>query len=190
MNPHRPAEKITDPQIALNYLKEGNARYLAGNLLPRDTYDDDREELIHGQYPFAVILTCSDSRVSPEIYFDQRLGDLFVERNAGNVADPISLGSIEYAVEHLKTPLIVVVGHSCCGAVTAAFEGGAFSPNVQAIIDLIQPACDCGDDLDETIHHHIEGMVKKVSENEVVQLSNTKVVGAYYDIHSGEVKWL
>ena len=107
---------------AIELLKAGNARFISGALSPKEDYAEDRKRLAEGQHPFAVVLCCSDSRVAPEIIFDQKLGDLFVIRNAGNVVDDDVLGSIEYAVEHLGTPLVVVLGHSCCGAVTATFQ--------------------------------------------------------------------
>ena len=96
-----------DSQLALDLLKEGNARFVSGDLIPKDDYAILREKLSVGQHPFAVVLCCSDSRVAPEIIFDQKLGDLFVIRNAGNIVDEEVLGSIEYAVEHLETPLVV-----------------------------------------------------------------------------------
>lgn len=113
-----------DSQKALELLKEGNARFVSGALTPKDHYKEERQKLSEGQHPFAVVLCCSDSRVVPEILFDQQLGDLFVIRNAGNVVDLHVLGSIEYAVEHLGAPLVVVLGHSNCGAVTATCQGG------------------------------------------------------------------
>ena len=111
--------KKIDFSSALQSLKAGNKRFVTGGLSPKNTYAEDRKALCEGQHPFAVVLCCSDSRVAPEIIFDQKLGDLFVIRNAGNVIDKHVLGSIEYAVEHLGTSLVVVMGHSCCGAVTA-----------------------------------------------------------------------
>src|SRR5437660_44710 len=110
------------PEAAFKRLKDGNARFAADQLAKKDVGSKRRAELAKGQRPFAVILTCADSRVAPELIFDQGLGDLFVLRVAGNVTDPVVLGSIEYAVEHLKTPLIVVLGHEACGAVKAALE--------------------------------------------------------------------
>jgi carbonic anhydrase len=106
----------------LKKLIEGNRRFVSGNLATKDFSEAKRKELAKGQKPFAVVVGCSDSRVPPEIIFDQGLGDIFVVRVAGNVLDPISLGSIEYAVEHLKTPLIVILGHTHCGAVKATIE--------------------------------------------------------------------
>ena len=101
-------------------LKEGNERFAAGRLAGKDVGPARRKELTAGQQPFAVVLSCADSRVPPEIIFDQGLGEIFVVRVAGNISEPFALGSIDYAVEHLHVPLIVVLGHEKCGAVAAA----------------------------------------------------------------------
>jgi len=190
MKIHQPRELIEDPEVALQMLIEGNKRFVQGKLTDKSDYKEERDALDNGQYPFAVVLTCSDSRAAPEIFFDQKLGDIFVIRNAGNVADTEALGSIEYAIEHLKTKLVVVCGHRHCGAVTAACSGGDFSPNVKRIVDHIKPAVDKGGDIDKVVHSNVEVMVEKVKSDEVVRHLGVKVVGAYYDIHSGEVQWL
>jgi carbonic anhydrase len=118
----------------------GNRRFVAGTPEARELIER-RKELVQGQHPQIVILTCSDSRDSPELIFDQNLGDLFVVRNAGNIADPVAVGSIEYAVEHLHARLLVVLGHEKCGAVAAAASGEpAPSPNLAAIMHQIKPA--------------------------------------------------
>jgi len=190
MKIHQPTELIADPNVALQMLKDGNDRYLKGKLTEKTDYKEERDALDNEQDPFAVILTCSDSRVAPEIFFDQKLGDLFVIRNAGNVADTEGLGSIEYAIEHLKTRLVVVCGHRHCGAVTAAYSGGNFSPNIKRIVELIMPAVKRGGDLDKVIHNNVEVMVEKIRADEIIKHLGVKVVGAYYDIHSGVVEWL
>ena len=187
---HKPGELVQDGNAALQMLKEGNERFLKGSLCEKNTYAEDREVLKDGQKPFAVVLTCSDSRVAPEIFFDQKPGDIFIVRNAGNVVDPTALGSIEYAIEHLKSPLIVVCGHSKCGAVTAACGGGELPPNIQSIADRIKPAVAKGGDVDQVIHQNVEVMVEQVKDDEFVKHLKTKVVGAYYDIHTGVVSWL
>jgi len=190
MKIHQPTERIEDPEVALQMLKDGNARYVKGKLTDKTDYKEERDVLDNEQDPFAVILTCSDSRVAPEIFFDQKLGDIFVIRNAGNVADTEGLGSIEYAVEHLKTKLVVVCGHSHCGAVTAAYSGGDFSPNIKRIVDLIRPAVEKGGDLSKVIHSNVEAMVNKIKSDGIINHVGVKVVGAHYDIHTGEVEWL
>src|SRR5580698_11218777 len=134
-------------------LMAGTQLFLAGK--PR-SYDlvPLRRKLASGQSPNVIILSCSDSRVSPEVIFDQSLGDIFVVRTAGNIADPVGLGSLEYAVDHIHSPLLVVLGHTKCGAVAAACSGDKMpSPNLQAIVDKINPAvakAGTGDALVET----------------------------------------
>jgi len=131
-------ETRTDPFIPLT---EGNNRFIKGNLerKPIDRYR--RAELVRGQHPFAAILTCADSRVPPEYIFNQGLGDIFVVRVAGNVADSAVVGSLEYAAEHLDVPLIVVLGHTDCGAVKAALESkGEVEGGLGVILGRIAPA--------------------------------------------------
>lgn len=192
MNVHNPQEMIHDWQTAQQYLKDGNQRYLDNNTVIGDTSAEDRAALKNGQHPFAVIVTCSDSRVAPEIYFDQNLGDIFVIRNAGNIVDMTVLGSIEYAVEHLEVPLIVVVGHSCCGAVTAALGGGGHQHphNLQSILDKISHSIEGSVDIDEAIYANINSSIEEIEENPIVKENGAKVLGAYYDIASGKVSWL
>jgi carbonic anhydrase len=190
MNIHQPAELIEDANLALQILKEGNERYLRGELINKSSYKEDREILDNGQKPFAVILTCSDSRAAPEIFFDQKLGDIFVIRNAGNIADRTVLGSIEYAVEHLKSKLVVVCGHSKCGAVTAACSGAELPPNINHIIEYIKHAVEKGGDVETVVRNNVRIMAAHIKADEIVKHLGVTVVGAYYDIHSGEVKWL
>ncbi len=113
-------EPAATPEQALRFLKEGNQRFAADRLAAKDVGAAKRKELVAGQRPFAILLSCADSRVPPEIVFDQGLGDLFVVRVAGNISEPFALGSIDYAVEYLHVPLIVVLGHEQCGAVASA----------------------------------------------------------------------
>lgn len=135
-----------DDHTPLQRLREGNRRFVAGNA-KRFAADeaDQRRELAEGQTPDAVILTCSDSRVPPTLVFDQGLGDLFVVRVAGNVVTPEQLGSIEFAVENLGSRLIIVLGHTRCGAVTATLDevlepSPGLSPNIRALTERIRPA--------------------------------------------------
>jgi carbonic anhydrase len=129
------------PDAVLTQLKAGNARFAAGKSTHPDGSTARRRDLTKGQHPKAVILGCSDSRVPPELVFDEGLGDLFVIRVAGNVADPVNLGSVEYAAEHLGTPVVVVLGHHACGAVKATAEsGGKAEGNIGAIVAEIAPA--------------------------------------------------
>ena len=179
-----------DFHTALQSLKEGNERFVTGNLLPKDTYAEDRKALCKGQHPFAVVLCCSDSRVAPEIIFDQKLGDLFVIRNAGNVVDEDVLGSIEYAVEHLETPLVVVLGHSSCGAVTATCQGGDLPGHILDIARRILPSVSTQCCIDDNARSHARRMAQLIEEDEIVHHIGAKVVAAFYDIQSGQVEWL
>ena len=121
-------------------LVEGNKRFVDGKTKTVDIVPL-RQSLAKGQQPKVVVLACSDSRVSPEILFDKNLGELFVVRSAGNIADAIGVGSIEYAVEHLGSSVLVVLGHEKCGAVSAACSGDKMpTANLQAIVDKISPA--------------------------------------------------
>src|SRR5260370_868323 len=129
-----PKPKQPTQEEALKRLKEGNSRFVADKLAERNLGKNRRAELAKGQAPFAIILGCADSRVAPELLFDQGLGDLFVVRVAGNVTDPEILGSIEYALTELKAPLIVVLGHEECGAVKAALSEEQLSGNLAKLI--------------------------------------------------------
>lgn len=140
---------MIDAREALDRLKEGNRRFLAGaaQAVVERSGKARRQELASGQEPFAVVLACADSRVTPEIVFDQGLGDLFVIRVAGNVVTPEVAGSVEYAVEQLATRLVVVLGHSSCGAVQATLAaledpGANLSQDLRSLVDRIAPAAE------------------------------------------------
>ena len=175
---------------ALDLLKSGNARFVSGALTPKNDYAELREKLSSGQQPFAVVLCCSDSRVAPEIIFDQKLGDLFVIRNAGNVIDKHVLGSIEYAVEHLGTALVVVMGHSSCGAVTATHHGETLPDNIMAIARRIRPSINTSNGIDDNARRHAQRMAKLIQGEPVVHHLHAQVTAAFYDIQSGKVEWL
>ena len=179
-----------DSQQALDQLKAGNTRFVLGALTPKDDYSLLREKLSAGQHPFAVVLCCSDSRVAPEIIFDQKLGDLFVIRNAGNVIDKHVLGSIEYAVEHLGTSLVVVMGHSCCGAVTATRLGEALPDNIMAIARRIRPSINTSQGIDDNARRHASRMARIIAHNPIVEHTKASVVAAFYDIRNGVVEWI
>ena len=175
---------------ALELLKSGNARFVSGTLTPKDNYTELRKQLCEGQHPFAVVLCCSDSRVAPEIIFDQKLGDLFVIRNAGNVVDEDVLGSIEYAVEHLETPLVVVMGHAACGAVTATCQGGDLPGHIHDLAKRIKPSISSGCCIDDNAKRHAKRMAQLIEEDEIVHHVGAKVVAAFYDLQIGKVEWL
>src|SRR5205823_569159 len=176
----------------------GNERFVSGNFVTRDLSSAKRTELAGGQHPFAVVLTCSDSRVAPELLFDQSIGDIFVIRVAGNVTDKAGLGSIEYAAEHLNTPLIFVLGHEKCGAVTAAAKGDGAEGNVQFLVNEIKPAVQkaktMGGDLvamsvDENVRYVCSTMTDRSEVlNKLVKENKVKIAGGTYSITSGKVK--
>ncbi len=191
--------EITGEQ-AMQKLLEGNARFVSGNATHNDqNVVERRSELISGQHPFAVVVGCSDSRVPPEAVFDQGLGDIFVIRTAGQVLDNASLASIEYAVEHLGVPLVVVLGHDSCGAVTAAVNGGEVPGHLNSLVEFIQPAVDeakeMGDEnelLNNSIDNNIMNIVKDLETSEpilseTVQEGELMIVGARYHLDTGEV---
>ncbi len=129
------------PEAALKMLQEGNGRFVSAAVKrPNQNAKQRMQTAEKGQKPFASVLSCADSRVPVEVIFDRGIGDIFVVRDAGNIATQTDIGSIEYAVDHLGTHLVVVLGHSKCGAVTAAVEGGEAPPNIKAIVDFIAPA--------------------------------------------------
>jgi len=185
---HSPDQQITDWQVSLRYLREGNERYRDGRTtIIQSTSAADRDVMKSGQIPFATIITCSDSRVAPEVYFDQRLGDIFVIRNAGNVVGEVALGTVEFAAEVVKTPLFVVVGHSDCRAVMGAYGGVKYEGYLEKVMERIRPAltgCRC---VDEAIHANIGYVVNQIKSNEFVMRARGMVVGAYYDIETGAV---
>lgn len=194
-------EVITSPDEAKKLLAEGNIRFTTGKPANKDLSSARREELVkNGQHPFAVIVSCSDSRVPPELLFDQDLGDLFVVRVAGNVITPVELGSVEYAVEHLKAPLVVVLGHEKCGAVTAAVQGGEVTENIEAIVKKIKPAIDKAKSggttenlvektADLNVENAIEDILKSNVIKEAVEAKHLNLLGAKYDLDTGEVAW-
>ncbi|MDD7793384.1 carbonic anhydrase [Clostridium sp. 'White wine YQ'] len=187
---------------AKKLLVDGNKRYVDNKPLAIDISDTRRKNLSsNGQKPFAVILSCSDSRVPPELVFNQGLGDLFVIRNAGNVVDPIALGSIEYGTEHLNAPLIVVLGHEKCGAVEATIKGGETSENITSILNKIKPSYNKvknqSQNIDEvinlTVNENINNSVSVISKSPVIKklLDEKKVdiIGAKYKMDTGEVTY-
>ena len=196
-SPHG-ALKAMAPDEALQALLSGNRRYVDGTLASRHGVTRRRAELATGQKPFAVIVCCSDSRVGPEVVFDQGLGDIFVIRTAGEVVDEIGLASIEYAVEHLGTTLVVVLGHERCGAVTAALAGGEAPGHIGALVKAIRPAVEeskgePGDALDNAVRAQVRGVVRQLRGStpilsELVHEGKVEIVGARYDLDTGLVE--
>lgn len=185
---------------ALKQLLEGNKRFISGHAKGPNRTAARRAELATGQHPIAVVVSCSDSRVPPELLFDQGFGDVFVVRTAGNIVDSIALGSIEYAVDHLGTKLILVLGHERCGAVTAAMQGGDAPGNIKSVVEAIKPAVEKGkaihtghgEVLDSCIRSNVKQVAEKIRKtapilSEKVEDGMVKVVGAYYDLDTGMV---
>jgi carbonic anhydrase len=179
---------------ALKKLRCGNYRYFSEQYAVIDVGQDRRRKLAAGQHPFAAILGCSDSRVPPEIVFDQGLGDLFVVRTAGQVVDKVALGSLEYAVEILGVRLIVVLGHQDCGAVKAAVEGVPLPGQMSAISSAIQPAVikahtQEGNVLDNAIIDNIRLSVVKLAAtpllHQALRNKGLIITGALYRITNG-----
>jgi len=186
------------PDQALARLKEGNKRAVEGHLQGPKTSSGLRVELAKGQQPFAVVLGCADSRVGPEIIFDQPLGNLFVCRVAGNVSDPEVAGSIEYAVEHLHSPLIAVIGHSECGAVKAALSGGAVEGNLGVLLRRVHTGSGLPknepEKLDAAIRNNVAQQCQTLVQNspvirKAVKEGKVRIVGGVYSLHTGEVTW-
>lgn len=190
------------PEVVLKQLKAGNARFAAGKATHPDGSAARRKELTKGQHPKAVILSCSDSRVPPELVFDEGLGDLFVVRVAGNVADPVNLGSVEYAAEHLGTGVVVVLGHHACGAVKATAEsGGKAEGNIGAIVAEIAPAVEQAKAspgkeglLDDAAHANARRAAAALTERspvlaKLVEEKKLVIKTAVYDLASGVVEF-
>jgi carbonic anhydrase len=204
---------LADPRIGLTAgdvlaeLMAGNERFVAGRPESPRRRAEDYAPLAAGQFPLAAIIACSDSRVAPEILFDQGVGDLFVIRVAGNViggSGPVVKGSIEYAVAELNVPLVMVLGHSNCGAVKAAIkhidDHEDLPGSIDNLVNLVKPAVEQvrgkpGDQLANAIRANVELGVERLEGLEPllagpVRAGKLKVVGATYDLASGRVKVL
>jgi carbonic anhydrase len=186
-------------QNALRRLKQGNARYVAHRLKHPDQSAHRMHEIEEGQHPFATVLGCSDSRVPPEIIFDEGLGDLFVIRVAGAVPGDEVIGSIEYAVEHLHTSLVVVLGHGSCGAVTAAVNGPLEQNHTKSFVEVLLPFVNearqmPGDPIQNAMCLGVDAFAWALRRSEPVLAAevakaNVRIVAAHYDMHTGEVVW-
>ncbi|MGE5607739.1 MAG: carbonic anhydrase [Bacillota bacterium] len=194
------------PEQALAAITAGNARYVAGT--PQGPHRDQErrcDTFANGQHPIAAVLSCADSRAPVELIFDQGIGDLFVIRVAGNVADTDEIGSIEYSVGHLATPLVVVLGHSKCGAVTAVAEKAEVHGCIGQLVDNIVPALEKAAKQNpnatgpaliaaatrQNVWQSIEDMYGHSDFlREAAKAGKVKVVGAIYDLHSGTVEWM
>ena len=193
-------------EAALHKLEDGNHRFVEGkNTFPDLSSERRKETSQQGQHPFATVISCSDSRLPVEIVFDQGIGDIFVVRVAGNVCNVDEIGSAEYGTDHLETPVLIVLGHTKCGAVKAAVEGGELPSNISSLVHGIVPAVEKarkahpdakGDSLvaaviEANVWQSINAVLTKspiVAQR--VQDGKLKIVGAIYDIESGQIKWL
>ena len=197
-------QHASNPDSVLAWLKSGNNSFVHGefNLLGIDS--SLRMEFSKAQHPRAVILACSDSRVAPELIFDKGLGDLFVIRVAGNISDDAVVGSIEYAVEHLHTSLVVVMGHKNCGAIAAAVadleKPDDINNHIRMLTDKIQQAITTvklneNDAIQKALLSNVIFTVSSLDESrpvlsEAIKKGELKIVGAVYDLSSGKVQWL
>lgn len=188
-------------QEALEKLRQGYQSFLAQSATPVSNQAHIQQLYENGQHPFATVVTCSDSRVSPEILFSCQLGDIFTVRTAGHVLSAFELASIEYAVDHLHTPLVLILGHSHCGAVKSSATPHAdahHSHAMQALVDEISPAIEAAKRqssasaswmrLAEDIH--IERMLRKVAESEAFMERASILMAAKYDIESANILYL
>ncbi|AKS41204.1 carbonic anhydrase family protein [Wenzhouxiangella marina] len=200
------SQSALTPDEALQLLIDGNARFVAGESIERDLIEQQRETA-GGQYPFAVVLSCLDSRSAPEVVFDQGVGDIFVGRVAGNVVDTNLLGSFEFATAAAGSKLIVVMGHTACGAVMGACDGVEVG-NLTALLDEIEPAIDAvstpvGTDRSSANAEFVNRVAEtnvRMQVNELLRRSDVirglveqgqvKVVGAIHDLATGEVRFL
>ena len=193
-----------DADEALRLLIEGNRRWAAGQALLPNQGLARRSELTTGQHPFAIVVSCVDSRVPPEIVFDQGLGDLLVIRTAGHVLDSAAVGSIEYGAEELNIPLVVVLGHEKCGAVTAAIETiehhGVAPGQIGTLVDGIRPAVErtagqSGDRLDNAVRANTVITVDNLRAmapilTDLLAHGTLRIVGGRYDLATGLVELL
>ncbi len=193
---------IKDAEIAkaLQELLDGNKRFAGSKQVHPNQDKERRDEVSKGQKPFAVVIGCSDSRIPPEILFDQGIGDLFIIRLAGNIVDDMALGSIEYAADHLGTRLIAVLGHSKCGAVTATAQGGEAHGHIGSIAKAILPSIEKvkgkpGDLVDNATRENAKSVASVIASSKpmlekMVQEGKIAVVALYYDIDTGLVEVL
>ncbi len=195
------AQSLTiHPDIAIKKLKEGNERFVNGKSI-RPNQDYNRiKQVSEGQFPFAIIVGCSDSRVPNEIIFDQGLGDLFIIRTAGQVSSYASWGSIEFAHYVLGTKLIVVLGHTKCGAVSAAYKIPDVPGHIVTLINSIKPAVEEakkheGNQLENAVKINVAMQVEQLKNLEPVlsksvKNNDLKIIGAIYDLETGKVEFL
>jgi carbonic anhydrase len=185
-------------ESVIEKLKLGNANFVEDKLDGKLQDSGRRVMLTSGQDPYAIILSCSDSRVVPELAFDAGLGELFVIRVAGNVTNISSIASIEYAVANLGTPVLVVIGHENCGAVTAAVNGADGGPHIKTLLSYINPAIEAsgeGAGINDVVKKNALLMVERILRksticSEAVEQGKLKILPAYYHLDSGKIDYL
>ncbi|NTB99208.1 carbonic anhydrase [Agrobacterium tumefaciens] len=202
--PVKDGKSALTPDSALDLLKRGNEAFLRDEVALPDRSEARRLELAKGQAPFCAYVSCSDSRVPPELLFGRGLGELFIVRNAGNTIDTVAIGSIEYAVAELGVPLIVVMGHESCGAVKAALavveKNARFPGQIDNMIEPIIPAVleardQEGDPLENAVKQNVRRVVRNLREESDPLLlkplaeGGLKIVGAYYHLETGAVEF-
>jgi carbonic anhydrase len=195
---NRPVAVVSSPDEAMEKLVQGNKRFVSNLMSHPDQTPARRAEVVGGQHPFAAILACADSRVAPEVVFDQGLGDLFTVRVAGNVLNDEIIGSLEYAAEHLHVPLIVVLGHSKCGAVSAAVAGGHAPGRIHTLVESLEPSVKAvqglpGNTVELAVKANVERVVNQLKNmqpilEESVKQGKLRIVGGRYDLATGTVE--
>jgi carbonic anhydrase len=198
---HHDAEEEHSHAISIDEVLKGNDNFRA-NVRKNQDFDKQREELSKGQKPHTIVVACSDSRVCPEIVLDNGLGEIFVVRTAGNVVDSVALGSIEYAAEHLHSQNLVIMGHTSCGAVTAALSGETESPYINSIIRNIQPAvkfaknkkADKNKTLNLAIEENVRNQIKMIKKSKIIaeltKEGHLNIVGCVYHLDTGEITYV
>jgi carbonic anhydrase len=196
-----PERAATDPDQALELLLEGNRRWASGHAQHPNRTPERRVQLAAGQWPFATVFTCIDSRVTPEIVFDCGIGDLVVVRAGAHVLDETALmGSLQFGADRLQTPLVLVLGHEACGAVNASIEtidhGHDVPPGLRSIVEAVRPAYELaqrqgGDLVENTVRIHtrltVEAMTQAPLFDRLADSGTVRVQGAYYSLQTGEV---
>ena len=194
--PSRPAPATADEALAA--LKAGNERFVKHTPQVRDTEEIEEiwTSISGGQAPFATVLGCADSRLAPELIFDQFFGDVFVVREAGNIADsPTNLGSLEYGQAVLGSKLVLVLGHTSCGAVKAAFGKDDPGGNIQAIVDAIRPGIAGSKTVEDATITNVRAVQTRIREKSAIlrdaeKAGRIRIVGGVYTIATGTVSWL
>lgn len=186
--------------FAWNTLKDGNKRFVHHHQIHPDVTQQRITEVAQQQHPFAIIVSCSDSRVSPELIFDQGLGDLFVIRSAGNLLSAIEMGSIEYGVKHLSIPLVIIIGHERCGAIEAFTKREVANGYLKSLLDTLNNEPEIKAVVDNSnyveacvkanVRHMCHMVVSDTSLAKRLQSNELRVLGAVYNLESGEVEFL